>query len=550
MNRDLGALADRTHDVLVVGGGIYGLAIAYDAAQRGLSVALVEGDDFGSGTSFNHHRTIHGGLRYLQHLDVRRARESVRERRTIARIAPHAVRPLPFAVPLYPSLTRGKTAMRIGFLLDRVVAAGRNRGVAPSHRLPAGRVVSRATAIQNYPGLRRQRLTGAAVFYDYVTLEPDRLTFAFAIAAVEHGARIANHAEAIEPMADGRRVTGVRVRDRVSDKTLDVRAKVTVNATGSRVDGLLRPLGLTAGIPMLKAMNLVTSRDAGDEALGGRAPSGRNLFLVPWRERALFGTWESETTCDPADSGVNQHDVAAFIAELNQAFPSLDLTVNDVTLVHRGVVPAAVHGHKTSLEGRDLIRDHAAEGVEGLLSVAGTKYTTARAVAERITDRLFAKLNRPPVRCRTAAVALPGGGLRDVGLAIADARRDHDAGLPADAIPHLIAAYGSRYRDVLEAAGGRADLRSRVASDSPVIGAELVWAVRKEMAITLADAVIRRTPLGALGYPGEPAMQKAAAIVGADLKWSDDRQRAEVEDVRRFYGGAESLAPHGVGRLF
>src|SRR6516164_9018860 len=232
MIRDVERLADRTYDVLIVGGGIYGLAAAYDAAQRGLSVALVERDDFGSGSSFNHHRTIHGGLRYLQHFDVRRARESVRERRTIARIAPHAVRPLPFAVPLYPSLTRGKTAMRIGFLLDRVVAAGRNRGVAPSHRLPAGRVVSRATAIQNYPGLRRQRLTGAAVFYDYVTLEPDRLTFAFAIAAVEHGARIANHAEAIEPMADGRRVTGVRVRDRVSDKTLDVRAKVTVNATG------------------------------------------------------------------------------------------------------------------------------------------------------------------------------------------------------------------------------------------------------------------------------------------------------------------------------
>ena len=175
MIRDLDRLTDRTFDVLVVGGGIYGLTIAYDAAQRGLSVALVERDDFGSGASFNHLRTIHGGLRYLQSIDVGRARESVRERRTVARIAPQAVRPLPFAVPLYRSLTRGKMVMRAGFALDRIVSAGRNRGVPASHRLPGGRVVGRSSAIQRFPGLRRRGLTGAAIFHDYVTTEPDRL---------------------------------------------------------------------------------------------------------------------------------------------------------------------------------------------------------------------------------------------------------------------------------------------------------------------------------------------------------------------------------------
>ena len=152
MIRDLDRLAGHTFDVLVVGGGVYGLTMAYDAAQRGLSVALIERDDFGSGTSFNHLRTIHGGLRYLQKLDFGRARESVRERRTMARIAPHALRPLPFAVPLYRSITKGKLAMRAGVLLDRIVAAGRNHGVAPSHRLPAGRVISRGNAVQNFPG--------------------------------------------------------------------------------------------------------------------------------------------------------------------------------------------------------------------------------------------------------------------------------------------------------------------------------------------------------------------------------------------------------------
>ncbi len=536
MLRDLDRLTGCTFDVLVVGGGIYGLTIAYDAAQRGLSVALVERNDFGSGSTFNHLRTIHGGLRYLQSLDIARARESIRERRTTARIAPQAVRPLPFAVPLYRSLTRGKMAMRAGFLLDRLIAMDRNRDVLASHCLPGGRVVSRGDATQRFPGLKRQGLTGAAVFYDYVTTEPDRLTFSFAMAAAEHGAVLANHVEAVAPLLDGQRVVGVTARDALGTRTIEIAARLTVNATGGRVDGLLKPLGITSGIPMLKAMNLVTKRDAGDEALGGRSPSGRNLFLVPWRGRALFGTWESDRRCDPDDTTAPERDVAAFIAELNQAFPALDLTLADVTLVHRGVVPAVVQGGRVGLQGHEQVRDHAAEGFAGVISVAGTKFTTARGVAERVTDAVMLKLQQTPVPCRTSTTPLPGGSLRDIGQAIADARREFDEGLPTDTIPHLIAAYGSRYREVMDIAAARPDLRTRIAPDSPVIGAELVLAARREMAATLADSVIRRTPLGALGHPGHNALTTAAAIVGGELGWSEERRREEIAAVDRVYG--------------
>jgi len=286
MIRDLDLLTGTTFDVLVVGGGVYGLTVAYDAAQRGLSVALVERDDFGSGASFNHLRTIHGGLRYLQKLDLGRARESVRERRTLARTAPHSVRPLPFAVPLYRSLVRGKTVMCAGFLIDRLIAAGRNRGLPASHRLPGGRVVGRGTAVQRFPGLKRQGLTGAAVFYDYIMPEADRLTLAYALAAAEHGAVLANHLEAVAPLSGSqgaRRVAGVRARDTLGGGELEIAARITVNATGCAIDRLLEPLGLSSGIPMMQAMNLVTRRDVGEEALGGRSTSGRHLFLVPWR---------------------------------------------------------------------------------------------------------------------------------------------------------------------------------------------------------------------------------------------------------------------------
>ena len=356
--------------------------------------------------------------------------------------------------PALSPLTRGKLAMRAGFLVDRVVAWGRNSGVPASLRLPGGRVVSRATAIQRFPGLKRQGLTGAAVFYDYLTLEPDRLTFSYGQAAVGHGAVLANHVEAIAPLLDGRRVTGITARDVLGARTFEIAARLTVNATGGAVDRLLAPLGTTARVPMLKAMNLVTKRDAGDEALGGRSLSGRNLFLVPWREHALFGTWESGRVCDSGDAGVAEADVAAFIGELNQAFPSLDLSMADVTLVHRGVVPAAVHGDQVVLQGHEQIRDHAAEGIDGLLTVAGTKYTTARAVAERVTATLLASSSTRRWRAMRRHAA---AGRQRARLGVGDCRRQtrrFDEGCRPTLTIHLIAACGSRYR-VCDGSGRR-----------------------------------------------------------------------------------------------
>src|SRR5262245_39195431 len=536
MIRDLDRLAGRTFDLLVVGGGIYGLTIAYDAAQRGLSVALVERDDFGSGTSFNHLRTIHGGLRYLQKLDLRRARESMKERRTLARIAPHAVSLLPVVVPVHRSVWTGKTAMRVGFMVDRLVGFDRNKGVPFALRVPAGHIVSKGEAAIRYPGLRRRGATGAAVWHDYVTLESDRLTFSFAIAADEHGAILANHLEASSLLCEGKRVTGVRARDEETQRELEIAARLTVNATGASVDRLLEPLGLATGMPLLKAMNLVTTRAAGEEALGARTALGRHLFLVPWRGRALLGTWESQKPSASGAADASSVEVNSFIAELNQAFPALDLNLDDVTLVHRGVVPAARGGDGTlRLEGHEQVRDHTVDGVEGLVSVAGTKYTTARMVAERVVNRVIAKLRSSPLPCRTATTLLPGGSVRDPTLTIAEARRDHDAGLPSDTIPHLVAAYGSRYRDVLALTRDKPEWCARVADGSPVIGAQLVWAVRKEMAMRLSDAIIRRTPLGVLGYPGDVAVERAAGIIGGLLGWSEEQKRQEIDRVKAFY---------------
>ena len=480
LHRDPDRLTGRLFDLLVVGGGIYGLTVACDAAQRGLSVALVERNDFGSGTSFNHLRTIHGGLRYLQSLDIARARESVRERRTIARIAPWAVRPLPFVLPLFRSLTKGRAALTAGFLIDRVVAADRNEHLPASHQLPAGRVLAPDEARRQYPALPALDITGAAVWYDYVTVEADRLTLAWAMAAADHGAVLANYVEAQSLLSGDGRMAGATVTDRTTGQTLRVEATAVVNATGAAIDRLLEPFHAQTRLPLLQAVNLVTEHPAPAAAIGGRGRSGRNLFLVPWQGRALFGTWESPTTCEPGDTAIAEAHIQDFLDELNEAFPSFRLVRSDVTLVHRGVVPARLlPGRAPTIEGHELVFDHAADGLRGLISVAGTKYTTARAVAQRIVDRVVRHTGRAAGDCRSAELSLP-----------------HVA-LSGDAL--------------------------------------LAHAAANEMVVTLADAVVRRTTLGATGRPADDALDHAASIVGEVLGWSESRRRDEITAVRRLY---------------
>src|SRR4051812_25689428 len=281
MHRDIDQLAARPFDLLVVGGGIYGLTIACDGAQRGLSVALVERGDFGSGATFNHLRTIHGGLRYLQTLDLRRARESVRERRTLARIAPRFVQPLPFVLPLSRSITKGRLALRAGFLLDALVARDRNADVPATHAIPSGRVLSPSEARRRFPALAGRPMTGAAVWYDYVTTEADRLTLAWGLSAAEHGAVLANYVRADRLTRDNARVTGVNATDLPSGRSIAVRARVVVNATGAAVDRLLTPLGLPSSGPLLQAINPVPPRPGGDAADGNLRAHGRRDFIGP-----------------------------------------------------------------------------------------------------------------------------------------------------------------------------------------------------------------------------------------------------------------------------
>jgi glycerol-3-phosphate dehydrogenase len=480
--RDLPRLSSSEFDLLVIGGGIYGLATAYDAAQRGLRVALVERSDFGSATSFNHLKTIHGGLRYLQKLDVRRMRESIRERRAFACIAPRFVAPLAFVMPTSNGATRNPVAMTAAFAIDALVGSDRNDGISSSHYLPAGRVASADECRRLLGTDAAVSIQHGAVWHDYATVQGDRLTLAFGLAADAHGAALANYVEAAAVLKSGATVTGIRARDTWSNDTFEIRARVIVNAAGPWTSTLLAQAGINRSWPLIKAMNVVTTRAARAAALVMPTRSGRALIMLPWQGRTLIGTSESPQEHEADDQQARHAELSAFLADINDTFAGTRLDASEISLVHRGIVPAVKHAGGLALLGHSRVLDHADEGIGNLVSIVGVKYTTARVVAERVVDLAIRKLGRQPVACRTASSLLPTAGLMEKP--------------PANPIRH---------------------------------------AVEAEMAHTLTDVIVRRTGVGAAGYPGDGPVSEYARAMQEISGWSAERVSAEIAALKRFY---------------
>lgn len=558
MRRDLDQLTAGTFDLLVIGGGIHGLAAAYDAAQRGLSVALVEREDFGSGASFNHLRTVHGGLRSLQTGDVRKFRLSIRERRTFARIAPHLVEPLAFLLPTSRSLTRGRLAFGVAFQLDALFGFDRNQGLPPRLQLPGGRLLSRAECVAIDSALADQDITGGAMWHDYQMPRAERLTIAFAHAASEAGAgaggasagasgagaraagaALANYVAAEQLLVNAGRVAGARLRDRVTDTAFDVHARAVLNAAGAGIPSLLSslsspPSSLAQALPLQKAINLVTTKPMGPVAIAG-SHAGGTLLRVPWRGRAIVGTWHSTSAAAAASADVTEAELDAVIADINATFPAFALDRQEVTLVHRGLVPAhldrdgAVH-----MQSESAILDHAQDGVAGLLSIRGAKYTTARAVAEWAVDHIERQLGRPPTRSRTSATLLPGSPMEGPDALADEVCRTHPR-VGTDCARHLVLAYGTRWRDVLALAAEMPALAEPIAAGHLAIQAQVIYAIRHEMALTLTDVVARRIQLGAAGYPGDVTSRRCAEIMRDECGWSDSRVDKELGALREFY---------------
>jgi glycerol-3-phosphate dehydrogenase len=484
----LARMAEDTFDVLVVGGGITGAGIALDAASRGFSVALVEKDDFASGTSGRSSRLIHGGIRYLEHGEIGLVHECLRERKILLRLAPHLVRPVPMY--LLASSPRARAQFGIGLTGYDLLAAGRNIGV--HHRVTAQQVRDAV------PGFG-----GDSGGYRYFECQTDdaRLTVEVARTAHAFGAVLANHAEVTGLLGDGR-VTGATVTDAVTGEPLEVRARVTVNATGVWADQVSGLAGGDAGgggqrLRPSKGVHLVFAPGAIQATAAFVGPSaahdGRSVFLVPWEDRVYAGTTDTPYAGDLDDPTVETADRQYILAAVTQYFPAV--TDRDVVASWAGLRPllaGAEAGEAAASE--DLSRRHAVfEGPAGLFTISGGKLTTYRAMAEDLVDRIAAAIG-PASHCRTRSIALGLHGSLDEArtLARAEAAR---LDLPPPVADRLVERYGDDWRQAVRMIGAEPSLGEPVVDGLPVLRVEVELARSREMAVTDEDVFVRRTRL-------------------------------------------------------
>ncbi len=403
------AQSPQKYDLIIVGGGIYGIFLALEAGRRGLRSVLLEKDTWGAGTTGGWLRILHGGLRYLQTMDLPRFYESVRERRWYMQLFPELVRPLPCVMPLYRDHSHSPLIMRAALAANDVLSAHRNRGVPSGNHLPRGRVLSAEDVRSMLPFAETAGLRAGALWYDAMAIEPEGLLSALLGWAKSLGADSHEAMEAISVLDDGARVTGVEAVSGEDGVHSTFLASVVVNMTGHWSLAFAQSAGLDLGQSrrLSWAWNVlfdVPYNSDAAAAVAARRPGAQTFFIVPWRGRALVGTGHAPLPPGSEDAQVPEGEIHRFINEVSEAVPALGLSPAKVHSVLEGKLPVSPSDpHR--LSGRPLIADHGAHGKHGLFTVWGIKYTTARAVARRVLKLAFAnRLGQPGPYSR------PGGG--------------------------------------------------------------------------------------------------------------------------------------------
>jgi len=539
----LGRMGSEPIDLLIIGAGITGAGIARDAAMRGIRTALVDKGDFGSGTSSHSSRLIHGGLRYLEHRHWGLVLEASRERRVLLNIAPHLVRPRSFLFPVHEGARVSRWMLEAGLWLYDLLAMFRN--VQRHERL------SKRALLRAEPALRSRGLKGGARYWD-AQCDDARLTLANVRDAARYGALVANYAEVDRlETADGQ-TRGARVSDLVTGMSYGIRASVVVNATGPWSDQLLATEGRGPVLLLSKGAHVMVPRQrvGNNEALTITSPiDGRVMFVVPWGDLTYVGTTETTTDDGPDEVEADAEDVVYLLRSANAFFPEARLTPEDVISTWAGLRPLL----RPSGDGAAgaASREHAIlEADSGLISIVGGKLTTYRDMAAELVDvvaeRLHAIDGRPvSARPPTDREPLPGGEARDLSVLIDEAEAE---GYSRDVAEHLVYHYGSETPAVIRLAHDDPALRQPVAEGHPAVRSELVHAMRREMAITLGDLLIRRTHV--FYEVSGHAMGEAAELVdlaAEEMGWDAARKAAELSaylhQVERNEGFRQALTP-------
>ncbi len=527
MQRDLEALISRTFDLVVIGGGINGAAIAREAALRGLKVALVEARDFASGTSSRSSKLIHGGLRYLEQYDFQLVRESRTERRLLLRAAPHLARPLPFVLPIYRGDPYSPLKIRLGLTLYDWLG---NLGRADCHRM-----LSAHEALRLLPLLRSEGLRDAAIYHDSET-DDARLTLENVLDAAERGAVVANYAEirALALQGSGRTVVSAEAEDRLTGRRYEISARLWVNATGPWVDhirALLPGYDGSKTVRLTKGTHLILPKLAAHHAVFAAIREDGRIFVVaPWHEQSLLGTTDTDFEGDPATVRPAPADIDYLLRAVNRVLRE-PLRPDQVRGVFSGLRALALEPGRSPSENTREYRFHREPSVTNLVSVCGGKLTTARALAEKLLN----EMNLPGPSSRTAT--LPGGripGAWEAFVAVAAEEAIEDFRVPRDVAERIVRTYGSRWRQVLELTRERPALAELLPGTPALLAAEVEFAMRNEMAITVEDFLLRRSGRNWLAaHTWREAAPAITEIFGQAFGWSAEQRGGALEALRR-----------------
>jgi glycerol-3-phosphate dehydrogenase len=523
----LADLDGATVDAVVIGGGIAGAGVARDLALRGASVALFEKGDFASGTSSKSSKLIHGGLRYLELMDFGLVRESLREKKTLERLAPHLVRPLPFLVPVYRGSQRGLVRVRVGLLLYDLLTPGKVTD--------RSRVMRPVEALSLEPAIHADDLRGAGYYVDDLLVFPERLCLENALSAIRRGARAHNYCEVEEVVRGKAGVEGVRVRDLLTGHVHAVNTRVIVNCAGPWADRLREMAGVAGERPRIlrttKGIHCLLPRMT-DRAVYLPTGDDRMIFVIPWREFSLVGTTDTDFDGDPDRIWATRDEVTYLLAAVAKVLPDPRVAPENVVYTYAGVRPLSFEPgasaskvsrqHKVVLEGPD----------RRFLSVTGTKLTCFRSLAEEVGDRVMRALGRRAPSL-TARRTLDGMD-EDVGTVEARVWMDVSgemaaSGLSRETLAVLIETYGRGYTRVLDLAKKLSDGTERLCPQNPEIVAQLHHAVTDELAVSLQDVLLRRTGIGQSRCQGLDCAAAIGARMAAVLGWSSRRLDAELD---------------------
>ncbi len=519
-------------DLVVIGGGISGACVAYEAASRGLSVALFEKSDFGGATSAATSKLIHGGLRYLNYLEFGLVRESLRERRILEDIAPNLVYPLPFLIPNYGNLKSNKWIIKAGMLLYDLLSFDKGKTRHESKKLPHHQSLKKSQVLDIAPMLPAKGLTGGAVYYDCQSVAPERLTLAFVRSAAAYGAEVSNYSEVVQLEQEEGRFRTAIIKDSLNHREVKVRAQLFVNSGGPWAERIIKKLSgqeTAHSVRMSEGIHLIGPQITRDHALVMLTPGGRHFFAIPWRGHSLYGTTDKDYHGSPDDYRVSKESIDEFIQEINSSFGKTILDYSNIVHAYGGLRPLTdTHTESTYKSSRKYeIIDGDDEGLPGLLTVEGGKYTTSRNLAQTTIKAIGKKLGKTLSRSRTGDASLVGcdiPGLTD----FLSSRKEVYPDFEGNTLHTLATAYGTEMDKVIGIAKENPDWRVPLNADGEIL-AQVVFAVRQEMAVHLLDVLQRRTGLGTLGLPDDETLRKIGRTMAQELGWSAEQEAREIE---------------------